>query len=343
MVLASKDRYTSDLVNIVDEYHEISLDSSGVNPIKDLKLVFEIYNILKIVKPIAILNFTVKPVIYGTLAGRLCRNIPVINTITGLGTAFITKSFTTVVVRLMYRFTFRFSHLVCFQNPDDQRYFEKLKIITKNKTKVLGGSGVDLSRFYPCQNRERENTRVLFVGRIIADKGIYELIEAAKIVKKEYPKTIFTLMGMIGVDNRTSISEIELDKWVSNGIIEYIPFRDDIRPVLSDSDLVVLPSYREGTPKTLIEAASMSKPLIATDVPGCREVVLDGVNGFLCEVKNSLSLANKIIKFIKLDYNIKIKMGLKSRNIAEKKFDIIKVNQSYIKDLQHIRNKNEHE
>ena len=145
-------------------------------------------------------------------------------------------------------------------------------------------------------------------------------------------------MGMLGVKNRTSISKSEVDNWVNDGLIEFVPFKDDIRSFLGDSDLVVLPSYREGTPKTLIEAASMGKPLIATDVPGCREVVLDGINGFLCQVKNPVSLADAIKKFIELDYSYKIEMGLKSRELAEQKFDIHKVNKCYINELNKMKN-----
>ena len=147
-------------------------------------------------------------------------------------------------------------------------------------------------------------------------------------------------MGMLGVKNRTSIRKSEVDYWVNKGIIQFIPFKDDIRKVLANSDLVVLPSYREGTPKTLIEAASMEKPLIATNVPGCREVVIDEVNGFLCQVKNSASLADKIKKFIELDNSRKIEMGKKSRQLAEEKFDIIKVNNSYINEINKITDKN---
>ena len=335
VVLASKDNYTKNLLDIVDEFHEIKLNSSSVNPVKDLILIFNIYTLLKKIKPFVVLNFTIKPVIYGTLASRLI-NAPTINTITGLGTAFISKGLTNRIVRLLYSFTLRFSHLVFFQNPDDQQFFKDLKIISRNNTKLISGSGVDLLRFSPKKNKKRSEIKILFIGRIIADKGIKELIDAAKIIKKEFSNVAFILMGMVGVNNKTSISQSEIDNWVEKGIIEFIPFKDEIRGVLGDSDLVVLPSYREGTPKTLIEAASMAKPLIATDVPGCREVVNDGVNGFLCQVKNSISLANQIKRFIKLDYSTKIEMGLKSRQLAVEKFDIVKVNNCYINEIKQI-------
>ncbi len=338
VVLASKDNYTKKLLDIVDEYHEIKLDSSGINPVKDLYLIHQIYRILKKVKPATLLNFTIKPVIYGTFAAQLLGNIAVINTITGLGTAFISKGLTNKIAKFLYKFTFKYSYLVFFQNPDDKQLFKELNIISKDNTKLVSGSGVDLLKFYPSNNKKTDKIKILFIGRIIADKGIYELIEAAEIIKKEYSNVTFILMGMLGVKNRTSISKSEVDNWVNNGVIEFIPFKEDIRSFLSDSHLVVLPSYREGTPKTLIEAASMAKPLIATDVPGCREVVIHEVNGFLCEVKNSGSLAEAIKRFIKLDYSDKIQMGLKSRELAERKFDIKKVNNSYINELNIIKN-----
>ena len=338
VVLASVDNYTEKLKEIVDEFHEIKLDSSGVNPIKDTYLIFQIFSICKSIKPTAILNFTIKPVIYGTLASRLFGGAPVINTITGLGTAFISSGFANKVAKFLYKFTFKYSHLVFFQNPDDQQFFRQLKIITKNNTKLIPGSGVDLLKFRPLENKKRDDIKILFIGRIIADKGIYELIESAKIIKKEYSNVTFTLMGMLGVKNKTSISENEVDNWINEGLIEFIPFQDDIRSFLGDSDLVVLPSYREGTPKTLIEAASMGKPLIATDVPGCREVVQDGINGFLCQVKSSVFLADAIKKFIEMDYSYKIEMGLKSRVLAEQKFDVHKVNNCYINELNKIKN-----
>ncbi|MDC0909157.1 glycosyltransferase family 4 protein [Flavobacteriales bacterium] len=338
VVLASTDNYIEKLKDIVDEFHEIKVDSSGVNPIKDAYLIFQIYSICKRIKPSAIINFTIKPVIYGTFAGRLLGGIPVINTITGLGTAFISTGLANKVAKFFYKFTFKHAHLVFFQNPDDQQFLKNLNIISKDNTKLVSGSGVDLVKFKPIKNEKRENIKILFIGRIIADKGIYELIESAKIIKKKYSNVTFILMGMLGVKNRTSISKSEVDNWVNDGLIEFVPFKDDIRSFLGDSDLVVLPSYREGTPKTLIEAASMGKPLIATDVPGCREVVLDGINGFLCQVKNPVSLADAIRKFIELEYSYKIEMGLNSRELAEQKFDIHKVNNAYINELNKIKN-----
>ena len=340
VVLASVDNYTEKLKEIVDEFHEIKLDSSGVNPIKDAYLIFQIYSICKRIKPTAILNFTIKPVIYGTLASRLLGGVPVINTITGLGTAFISSGFANKVAKFLYKFTFKYSYLVFFQNPDDQQFFKQLKIIIKDNTQLISGSGVDLVKFSPVENKKRGDIKILFIGRIIADKGIYELIESAKIIKKEYSNVTFILMGMLGVKNNTSISKNEVVNWINVGLIEFIPFKDDIRGFLADSDVVVLPSYREGTPKTLIEAASMAKPLIATDVPGCREVVNHEINGFLCEVKNPVSLAAAIKRYIELDDSSKIKMGIKSRELAEEKFDIIKVNNCYINEINKIIDKN---
>lgn len=338
IVLASKDNYVEKLKVIVDEFHEIKLDSSGINPFKDLYLIYQLYILIKKIKPYAIFNFTIKPVIYGTLAAKLAKGTPVVNTITGLGTAFLTKGVANKVAKFLYNHTFNNSHLIFFQNPDDQKFFKEINIIRKDNTQLIPGSGVDLEKFKPVIKTKSDNIKILFIGRIIADKGIYELIEAASIIKKKYSNITFTLLGMLGVKNRTSITKNEVDGWVDSGLIEYITFKDDVRNIISDSDLIVLPSYREGTPKTLLEAASMGRPIIATDVPGCREVVIHETNGFLCQVKNPESLANEIKKFIELDYLSKLEMGLKSRELAERKFDINNVNNYYIQSLKNIKN-----
>ena len=338
IVLASKDDYVEKLKVIVDEFHEIKLDSSGINPFKDSYLIYQLYTLIKKIKPYAIFNFTIKPVIYGTLAAKLAKGIPVVNTITGLGTAFLSEGLANKVAKFLYKYTFNNSHLIFFQNPDDQKFFKEINIIKKNNTQLIPGSGVDLEKFKPVIKTKSDNIKILFIGRIIADKGIYELIEAASIIKKEYSTITFTLLGMVGVKNRTSITKNEVDDWVDNGLIEYIPFKDDVRNFISDSGLIVLPSYREGTPKTLLEAASMGRPIIATDVPGCREVVIHEKNGFLCQVKNPESLGNGIKRFIELDYQSKLEMGLKSRELAELKFDINNVNNYYIQSLKNIKN-----
>lgn len=338
IVLASKDSYFKELEKIVDELYEINVDSSGVNPLKDAFLIFQIYKLLVQIKPNIVLNFTIKPVIYGTFASKLVGQIDVINTITGLGTAFLSNGLANKVATFFYKYVFKYSDLVFFQNPDDNILFKKLNIISKTNTKLISGSGVDLQKFKPITVKKNNNIKILFMGRIIADKGVYELINAAKIIIKEFDFVKFSLMGMVGVKNNTSISREEVDHWVNEKIIEYIPFKDDIREVLSESDLVVLPSYREGTPKTLIEAASMAKPLIATDVPGCREVVINNYNGFLCEVKNSISLYKSIKKFILLSQASKLEMGLKSRSLAEKKFDVNIVNNKYLNEIKNFIN-----
>ena len=158
--------YTKKLLDIVDEYHEIKLDSSGINPVKDLYLIHQIYRILKKVKPATILNFTIKPVIYGTFAAQLLGNIAVINTITGLGTAFISKGLTNKIAKFLYKFTFKYSYLVFFQNPDDKQLFKELNIISKDNTKLVSGSGVDLLKFYPSNNKKTDKIKILFIGRI---------------------------------------------------------------------------------------------------------------------------------------------------------------------------------
>lgn len=234
IVLASKDNYVEKLKVIVDEFHEIKLDSSGINPFKDSYLIYQLYTLIKKIKPYAIFNFTIKPVIYGTLAAKLAKGIPVVNTITGLGTAFLSEGLANKVAKLLYKYTFNNSHLIFFQNPDDQKFFKEINIIKKDNTQLIPGSGVDLEKFKPVIKTKSDNIKILFIGRIIADKGIYELIEAASIIKKEYSNITFILLGMVGVKNRTSITKNEVDDWVDNGLIEYISFKDDVRNFISD-------------------------------------------------------------------------------------------------------------
>ena len=186
IVLASSDRYVEDLKLIVDKFYYIKLDSSGINPLKDIFLTFQIFTLLKKIKPFVVLNFTIKPVLYGTLAAKLAEGIPVVNTITGLGTAFINEGIINKIAKILYKYTFNFSHLIFFQNPDDKEFFKKINILKKDNTKLISGSGVDLEKFKPVKKIKTNNLKILFIGRIIADKGIYELIQAAKILKNDY-------------------------------------------------------------------------------------------------------------------------------------------------------------
>ena len=272
----------------------------------------------------ALLGYTIKPNIYGSLAAHLL-GIPVINNITGLGTAFIEQTWLTRLVRFLYARSLSLSKTVFFQNADDRDLFVHLRLVRSERAALVPGDGVDLDKFRPQavsrQNGQSSPPVFLFVGRVIRDKGVAEYAEAARLVKQRFPEARFQILGFLETANRSAIPRSELDAWVKEGIIEYLGSTDDVRPAIADASCVVLPSYREGTPRVLLEAAAMGKPLIATDVPGCRDAVIDGVNGFLCAPRDYSDLAGKLIAFLSLDPAAKEQMGSASRMKVEREYD----------------------
>ena len=276
----------------------LPIDRSGLNPITDLRLLLAYRRLLKQLRPAAFLGFTIKPNIYGSIAAGSLR-IPAIPNVSGLGTAFIRPGPLQRLVTNLYRAAFRKAAVVLFQNADDCRLFVERGIVPTAKTKVVAGSGVDLDRFAPAPMPPVPAT-FLLVSRLLGDKGIREYVEAARMLRERLPGARFQLLGPIDDGNRTAIRGEELDRWVSEGAIDYLGSTDDVRPHLANASAIVLPSYREGLPRALLEGAAMARPLIATDVPGCREVVEDGVNGFLCAVQDARSLADAMAKFAQL-------------------------------------------
>jgi len=284
----------------------------------------------------------VKPNIYASLAAQMA-GVPVINNISGLGTAFIRGGWMAALVSLLYRVGLSRSECVFFQNEDDRTLFLGKGLVKRLQTDLLPGSGVDLE-YYDAKRYgtvERSGNHIVFVmvARLLWDKGVREYVEAARIVKKQHPEVRFHLLGFLDVENQTAVPREDVEAWVREGIIEYLGTSDDVRPFLAAADCVVLPSYREGTPRSLLEAAAMAKPLIATDVPGCREVVTDGVNGYLCAVRNSNYLADKMLKLIAMPSELRLQMGCQSRNIAETRFDEQIVIRKYLKVVDDVAGK----
>jgi glycosyltransferase involved in cell wall biosynthesis len=296
------------------------MDCKGSNPANDLKLTLQLMNVYRAANLEAVLHFTIKPNIYGTLACRML-NIPAINNITGIGTAFLHQNLTSWVAQLLYRMSFKYPKKVFFQNEDDRKLFLKRKLVRTEVTEVLPGSGVDLEHFKPEKPTQNTKFTFLMIARLLYDKGICEYIDAIKLLRKNHIEASFQILGKIEPEKSLGITEEQLNEWINEGLIEYLGTTDDVRPFIAKADCVVLPSYREGTPRTLIEAASMAKPIIATDVPGCRETVIDGYNGYLCQVKNAFDLAAKMTKMIALSPEDLTKFEINSRDYAEAKFD----------------------
>ena len=325
--------------------YDIKIDGKGLNPIHELLLLYQLKKLFQRFVPDVILSFTIKPNIYGATIGRLL-NIPIVPNITGLGAVFLKNGFLHKLVRIFYKIAFKNLKYIIFQNNDDLSLLSNAGVISlQTKCITIPGSGVNLNKFkfYASsinnnsedsallQNTMDDNflkhaidtshTTFLYSGRFLWDKGIGELIAAFKIVKTKYPNTCLKFIGNYYPANPAAISEKQMAIWQHDLGIEYLGMVDNVEEVITSIDCVVLPSYREGTPRAILEASSMGKVVITTDVPGCRGTVDDGVTGFLCKVKDADDLANKMLKFIELPAAARAEMGMAGRKKMEREFD----------------------
>lgn len=321
VALAPADDYSAELAKLGIEHVPIEMDNQGVSPSRDLGLALRYYWALRRIRPDVFLGYTAKPNVYGSLAAHVL-GIPVINNVSGLGTAFIRQGLLTKIVSTLYRVAFRRSSKVFFQNPEDRDLFVSSETVRARQSALLPGSGIDLVRFSPAEAERRPGEfRFLLIARLLWDKGIREYVEAARLVRAEHPESSFQILGFLDVKNRTAVSRSDVEVWTAEGLIDYLGTADDVRPSIADADCVVLPSYREGLPRTLLEASAMGKPLIATDVPGCRQVLVDGVNGFQCQPRDAESLAEAMLQMMRLSPPDRLRMGRAARARAESKFD----------------------
>jgi glycosyltransferase involved in cell wall biosynthesis len=317
------------------QVHEIALKRTGMNPLADMATVYHIWRLMSRIKPDYSLGYTIKPVIYGNIAAWLAGVPRHFALITGLGYTFQgevgQRSWLKRIVQSLYRTALGKAHKVFFQNPDDEALFKKLGIINKcdRKTVVVNGSGIDVNCFAVAPLPEA--TQFLLIARLLGDKGVREYSKAATMVKQQHPNVRFGLVGWID-ENPDAISEDELQHWIEAGDVQFFGRLDDVKPVIAQSSVFVLPSYREGTPRTVLEAMAMGRPIITTDAPGCRETVVDGDNGFLVPVKAVDELAISMLKFVKRPELI-TRMGMRSRQIAEEKYDVNKVNEHMLKEM----------
>lgn len=335
VALAPHDRH-ADRVRALDcELIELPMDNQGTNPLRDLRLLWRYLVLLRRLRPRAFLGFTIKPNIYGSLASRWL-GIPVINNVAGLGTAFMRAGWLNLLARSLYRVALRGSRRVFFQNQDDLTLFTELGLIDTVRAEVIPGSGVDLTRFAPRPAGARAPgapLRALLVGRLLWDKGVGEFVEAVKLAHASGVCYEAQLLGFLDVKNPTAVPRTRVEEWVERGEVTYLGERDDVRDAVAAADVVVLPSYREGTPRSLLEAAAMGKPLIATDVPGCREVVRPGENGLLVAARDSESLADALRQFAGLSDEVRQRMGAASRALVERHYDEQLVIDRYLMQL----------
>ncbi len=309
------------------------VDRSGTNPIRDVACIGRLAWIVREERPDVFFSFTVKPNIYGCLVCSILK-VPAVPNVSGLGTAFLGHSAFRRAIVLMYRVAFRAAAAVFFQNPDDLHLFVRDRIVRARQAQLLPGSGVDLDHFTPAGLPPE--LHFLMIARLLGDKGVREYVEAARTLRRELPNATFALMGDLDIQNRSAITASELDGWATEGVIEYLGSAADVRPSIARSAAVVLPSYREGLPRTLLEAAAMGRPLIATDVPGCREVAREGVTGFLCKEKDPSSLAAAMRRLASTAYEERVAMGARARAMAEGEFDETIVLRAYLDAVERL-------
>jgi glycosyltransferase involved in cell wall biosynthesis len=328
IAIAPDDGYGQRLQDIGCEFYPLEMESKGNNPLKDLLLIRDLCSIYQKANLDIVLHYTIKPNIYGTIAAKML-GIASINNVTGLGTLFIRESLTAKVGKALYRFAFQFPQCVFFQNEDDRQLFIEQKLVSAHITDTLPGSGINVVDFKPEEFKNNHTFTFLMIARVLYDKGVLEYIEAIKLLKAQNIPVRCQLLGKIDTNAGLGIPPEQVQAWVEEGLIEYLGTVEDVKPIINEADCVILPSYREGVPRTLIEAASLGKPIITTDVPGCRETVKDAFNGFLCNVKDPRDLAEKMKVMLTIGEPMLRKMGANSRQLAIEKFDVSIVIKKY--------------
>ena len=307
-------------------FESCEMSRTGTNPIPDLKTCFDLYELFRKIRPVIVLNFTVKPVIYGSIAARFAGVPKTASNITGIGsiltapTSGLKNRILSRVLFFLYRVSLRSNHSVFFQNPDDLELFASNKLVAVSRAVLLNGSGVDLNRFKPSEQTKSEHGRFLFIGRLLLDKGIHEFIKAAEILKAEFPEAEFSILGPVD-EGKGGLSEDDVDALAKSGHVTFFPAADDVIPFLHKNDVLVLPSYREGTPRAVLEAMACGLAIVTTDAPGCRETVIDGENGYLVPVQSVNDLADAMERFLS-DRELAGRMGKRSIKIAREKYDV---------------------
>lgn len=311
-----------------DLYPLKNLKRGGMNPLKDMRVLYELYKLYEKIRPDIVHHVALKPSLYGTLAARFARIHGIVNALGGLGYIFMESSLKVKIIRKSILFIFKFlfkakNVRLILQNSDDVAVFKN--IINSDQIILIRGSGVDLNQFYPIKHVRALPVSILMIGRLLWDKGVGDLVKAAQILKERNVPVRIQIVGDSDGENPSSIAGHVLEKWKKETNIEFLGRRDDIINLLHQADIAVLPSYREGLPKALLEAAACGLPLVATDVPGCREIVVNEVNGFLTPSKNPEKLAEALEKLGR-DKKLRKKMGQKSLQLVQMQFSEEKIN-----------------
>jgi len=337
VVVAPADNYVQKFIDEGFNCCDIVMNAQSKNPLKDLKLLFAYYRIYQQLDCDIILQYTIKPNVYGTIAARLL-NIPTINNIAGLGSLFVENNIFTKVAKLLYKISQKHATAVFFQNYDDMNLFLDSKLVSQVKSERIPGSGVDIKRFTPPKEVvKNEKLTFLLVARMLWEKGIGDLVKAGRILREKGYDFNINLVGFLDFENPKAISKAQMDDWVRNGDVCFLGSSDNVKEEISKVDCCILPSYyREGVPRTLLEAAAMAKPIITTHSVGCREVVDDCINGFKCQIKKPEDLAEKMERMLNLTAEERIQMGRNGREKIIREFDEKIVIKQYLDKMEEI-------
>ncbi len=329
-VLAPLDDHSSEIEDIGCHYVNVPMDNKGANIFKDLLLLRRLYKHYKRIQPDLIFHYTIKPNVFGTLAAHYA-NSNSIAVVTGLGYTFINHGLTSKIAKILYKISLRHAQRVWFINHEDRKKFIKERIIPRDLMEILPGEGVDMQMYAPRKKTiQDEKFRFVLIARLLWDKGVGELVKASEVVKEIHPNVEVQLVGFVDAKNPQAISKEQVEYWESKGWIKYMGSTTDVRDFIAEADCIVLPSYREGISKILMESASMERPIIASNVPGCRDIVEHGNSGYLCEVMDSYDLAQNMLKMVNLSQTQRDKMGKVAREHISRDFDEDIVLQKYL-------------
>ncbi|MCX6237759.1 MAG: glycosyltransferase family 4 protein [Bacteroidia bacterium] len=343
--IADEDTFNKDsisqLKDVGADFIKLKISRKGLNPLTDLKYSINLYKILHKERPDLIINYTIKPIIYSSIISRIL-GIKSMSVISGLGNIFIKNNLLSFFTKFLYAFSLQFPSKIYFLNQVDMSYFIDNKIVNENKTFLLNGEGINTSYYSPLRKIDNDKFIFLKICRLIWEKGVGQYIEAAKILKVKFKENVeFQLIGFFDNDNPGSISKKEIEKLESEGYIHYMKDVKDVRPFLQNCDCFVLASfYREGIPRSLLEAASMEKPIITTDSVGCRDTVENGVTGYLCQPQDVVDLVEKMEIIYNSTSEERQKMGRNGRKRMISFFDEKIINQVYLKDIELILSNN---
>lgn len=333
--------YTGKLEAMGCKVHPIQMETKGINPLKDFRVIWSYYKVMRKVRPLLSITYTIKPNVYGGMVARWL-GIRYLAIVPGAGTVFMKRSLVTWIVKILYVIGFRKASHVWFLNQDDANLFRREGMVPFSKIGILDGEGIDLSLFplkvFDDCGREGKELIFLMTGRLLREKGVFVYAEAARLLKKKYKKVRFQLLGMLdSVYTKESITREDVEEWQKEGIVDYLGTTSDVSSVLQKADILVLPSfYREGIPRSLMEGAATGLPIVTTDHTGCREMVMEGYNGFLCKICDVESLAGAMERMINLSVEERCQMGLNGRLLVEKRFDVKKVIHRYDQTVNEI-------